>query len=121
MPLIASILVGLIAALHFYILWFEMFAWESRGPKVFRNFTPDMFPKTKVMAANQGLYNGFLAAGLVWALLIGDAAWARYVGLFFLGCVLVAGLYGAATASKRILYVQAVPAVLAIVLLLIGI
>ena len=120
MPLIASILAGLIALLHMYILWFEMFAWESRGPKVFRNLTPEMFPKTKVMAANQGLYNGFLAAGLIWALLIGDPIWARNVGLFFLGCVLVAGLYGAATASKRILYVQAVPAGLAILALLIG-
>ncbi len=121
MPLIASILVGLIAMLHLYILWFEMFAWESRGPKIFRGFEPEMFPKTKVMAANQGLYNGFLAAGLIWALLIGDPDWARNVGLFFLGCVLVAGLYGAATASKRILHVQAVPAAAAIIAIVIGV
>lgn len=120
MPLIASILIALIAVLHLYILWFEMFAWESRGPKIFRSFERDMFPKTKVMAANQGLYNGFLAAGLLWALLIGDPDWARNVGLFFLGCVLVAGVYGAATASKRILYVQAVPAGVAIIALLMG-
>ena len=121
MPLIATILVGLIAALHLYILWFEMFAWESRGPKVFRSFEPEMFPKTKVMAANQGLYNGFLAAGLIWSILIGDPVWARNVGLFFLACVLVAGLYGAATASKRILYVQALPAAVAIFLVLAGV
>ncbi|MEL7104765.1 MAG: DUF1304 domain-containing protein [Pseudomonadota bacterium] len=121
MSLIASILIGLIAALHLYILWFEMFAWESRGPKVFRDFAPEMFPKTKVMAANQGLYNGFLAAGLIWALLIGDPDWARNIALFFLACVLVAGVYGAATASRRILFVQAMPAGLAILALLFGV
>lgn len=121
MPIIASIFVGLIAALHLYILWFEMFAWESRGPKVFRGFSPEMFPKTKVLAANQGLYNGFLAAGLIWSLLIGDPVWAGRVALFFLACVLVAGIYGAATASRRILYVQAVPAGVAILCVLAGI
>ena len=116
-PVLALILIALIAALHLYILWFEMFAWESRGPKIFRQFSADMFPKTKVMAANQGLYNGFLAAGLIWSLLIGDPAWASHVATFFLVCVLVAGLYGAATASRRILYVQAVPAALALIAL----
>lgn len=121
MSLIASILIGLIAVLHLYILWFEMFAWESRGPKIFRALDPEMFPKTKVMAANQGLYNGFLAAGLIWALLIGDPDWARNVALFFLACVLVAGVYGAATASRRILFVQSVPAGLAILALLFGV
>jgi len=115
MSLLSQILIGLIAALHLYILWFEMFAWESRGPKVFRSFPKDLFGPTKAMAANQGLYNGFLAAGLIWSLLIGDPDWARHVARFFLACVLVAGVYGAATASKRILYVQAVPAALALV------
>ena len=115
MSLVSIALIALIAALHFYILWFEMFAWESRGPKVFRSFPKDMFAPTKTMAANQGLYNGFLAAGLVWALLISDPIWARNVAVFFLLCVFVAGLYGAATASKRIFYVQALPAVVALV------
>jgi putative membrane protein len=120
MNIAAQFFIGFIAFLHLYILWFEMFAWESRGPKVFRQFSKDMFPKTKVMAANQGLYNGFLSAGLIWSFLIGDPAWSMHVATFFLGCVLVAGLYGAATASKSILYVQAVPAIIALLLLHLG-
>ena len=115
---VASALIALIAALHLYILWFEMFAWETRGPKVFSSFSKEMFPKTKAMAANQGLYNGFLAAGLIWSLLIGDAAWSRNVAVFFLLCVFVAGLYGAATVSRRIAYVQSVPSGLALIALL---
>jgi putative membrane protein len=111
-------LVGLIAFLHLYILWLEMFAWTSRGPTVFKSLPPDLFPATKTLAANQGLYNGFLAAGLIWALLISDPAWQRYVAYFFLGCVAVAGLYGAATAGRRILFVQTLPALLALSLLL---
>ena len=118
MSILAMILIALIAALHVYILWFEMFAWESRGPKIFRQFPKDLFAPTKAMAANQGLYNGFLAAGLIWSLFIVDAAWARNVAVFFLLCVLVAGVYGAMTASKRILYVQAVPAAVALLLVL---
>ena len=118
MSILAMILIALIAALHVYILWFEMFAWESRGPKIFRQFPKDLFAPTKAMAANQGLYNGFLAAGLIWSLFIGDAAWAQNVAVFFLLCVLVAGVYGAMTASKRILYVQAVPAAVALLLVL---
>lgn len=114
MPLLAQILVGLVAVLHFYILWLEMFAWTTRGPKTFRSLRPELFEPTRVLAANQGLYNGFLAAGLVWALLIADPAWARNVASFFLGCVAVAGLYGAATAGPRILLVQTVPALLAL-------
>ena len=118
MSIFATILVALIALLHLYILWFEMFAWESRGPKIFRSFPKDLFAPTKTMAANQGLYNGFLAAGLIWSLLISDIAWSKNVALFFLGCVLVAGVYGALTASKRILYVQAAPAAIAIIFVL---
>ncbi|SFI42552.1 DUF1304 domain-containing protein [Jannaschia pohangensis] len=114
MGLIASILVGLIALLHLYICWFEMFAWERRGPKVFPAFDRDLFARTVSMAGNQGLYNGFLAAGLIWSLLIGDPAWAARVATFFLICVAVAGLYGAVTASRRILFVQTVPAGLAL-------
>jgi putative membrane protein len=120
MATLASLLILLIALLHIYIMWFEMFAWESRGPKVFGNLSADMFPKTKSMAANQGLYNGFLAAGLVWSLLINDGAWSQNVALFFLACVFVAGLYGAATVSKRIMYVQTVPSGLAIIAMLLS-
>jgi putative membrane protein len=115
---IALWLIGLIALIHLYILWLEMFAWTSRGPSVFKSLPADLFPATKTLAANQGLYNGFLAAGLIWSLLISDPVWQRYVAYFFLGCVAVAGLYGAATAGRRILYVQTVPALLALLLLL---
>jgi len=117
MEIIAKALIAIIALLHLYILWFEMFAWESRGPKIFRDFDRDLFPKTKAMAANQGLYNGFLAAGLIWSLFISDAQWSQNVAIFFLLCVAVAGLYGAMTASKKIIFVQTVPAVLALVFL----
>ena len=112
MTLLSQIIVGFVAVLHLYILWLEMFAWTTRARKVFKTIPPDQFEKTKVMAANQGLYNGFLAAGLIWSLVIADANWSKNVALFFLACVLVAGIYGALTASKRIFFVQAVPAIL---------
>ncbi|WP_022801693.1 DUF1304 domain-containing protein [Deinococcus ficus] len=116
MTLIASVLVGLIALLHVYILVLEMFLWTTpRAMKAFGT-TPELAAQTRVMAGNQGLYNGFLAAGLIWGLLTG----AQDVQLFFLGCVAVAGLYGAATANRRILFVQTVPAVLAILAVLLA-
>lgn len=118
MSLFAKIMVGLVALEHLYILWLEMFAWTTRGKKTFKNFPEDLFEKTKALAANQGLYNGFLAAGLAWSLLIGDPAWAHNVALFFASCVAVAGVYGAATASRTILVVQALPAFVTIAALL---
>ena len=118
MIIVVKILTGLVAAEHLYILWMEMFAWTTVGKKTFRNFPEELFEKTKSLAANQGLYNGFLSAGLIWSLLIGDAMWSRYVALFFLGCVAVAGIYGALTAAKRIFVVQALPAIVTLVLLL---
>ncbi len=119
MHLLAKILVAIVALEHLYILWLEMFAWETRGRKVFRgSLRQDMFGPTKVLAANQGLYNGFLAAGLVWSVLITDEAWSKNVAIFFLGCVIVAGLYGGVTAGRKIIYVQAVPAALALLALL---
>ena len=120
MNILSQLIVGFIAVLHIYILWLEMFAWTTRGRKVFKTIPPDQFEKTKVMAANQGLYNGFLAAGLIWSLLITDFTWSKNVAIFFLVCVLVAGIYGAMTASKRIFYVQAVPAILGLLSLLIS-
>lgn len=114
MSILSLILIGAIAALHIYILWLEMFAWETRGPRAFRSLPRDLFPKTKVLAANQGLYNGFLAAGLIWSMLIGDPVWAKNVATCFLLFVLVAGGYGAATASRRIFYIQGVPSILAL-------
>lgn len=117
--IIINIILALVALFHLYIMWFEMFAWESRGPKVFRNFPKDLFPKTKAMAANQGLYNGFLAAGLIWSLLIEDPVWRQHIALFFLCCVIIAGIYGAMTADKKIFFVQALPAIIGVVLLLV--
>ena len=117
---IAAILTGLIAVLHLYIAWFEMFAWTTRGPKVFTSFPAELFEPTMAMAANQGLYNGFLAAGLIWSLLIRDQQWSLKVALCFLIFVAIAGLFGAATVSPSILFVQTVPATLAIVFSLIA-
>jgi len=110
MTIVASVLVGLVAALHLYFLVLEMFFWtKPLGRKVFR-LDPEFAEASKVLAANQGLYNGFLAAGLAWGLVEGNVS----IQLFFLGCVVVAGVYGAATVGKKILFVQALPAALAI-------
>jgi putative membrane protein len=117
MELLSKIVIGLVAALHLYFMYFEMFAWNTTGKKIFGKTLPaEVFPHTKALAANQGLYNGFLSAGLIWSLLISDEIWSRNLALFFLGCVAVAGLYGAATASRKILYVQALPAILGMLL-----
>jgi len=119
MSIVSIILVALIALLHAYICWFEMFAWESRGPKVFATLPKDLFAKTVTMAGNQGLYNGFLVAGLLWSLIIQDPDWSANIAIFFLLCIAVAGAYGAATVGRRILVVQTVPAVLAILSILV--
>lgn len=118
MIIAAKLIILIVAILHFYFLWLEMFAWTTKAKKVFRNFPEHLFEPTKSMAANQGLYNGFLAAGLVWSLLIQDSLWQIYVGLFFLGCVTLAGIYGAISVSKKIFMVQALPALIGILLLL---
>ncbi|MFS2187408.1 DUF1304 domain-containing protein [Mucilaginibacter sp. Mucisp84] len=117
MDLIIKVLIGLVAFIHCYILWLEMFAWTTRGPKAFNKSLQEL-ENSKVLAANQGLYNGFLAAGLIWTFFISDAQWHNYVALFFLSCVAVAGIYGALTVTKKIFYIQAVPAILVIVLIL---
>lgn len=110
-------LVAAIGLLHVYIAWFEIFAWESRGPAVFSAFPPDLFAQTNMMAANQGLYNAFLAAGLFWSLLIKDAKWQTNVAACFLIFVAVAGVFGAFTVSMQILFVQTVPATATLLLL----
>ncbi len=121
MHTISQILIGLVAVEHLYILWMEMFAWETRGKVVFKGALPDdMFKPTKILAANQGLYNGFLAAGLIWTFFIADPVWKSNIATFFLGCVIIAGIYGAMTASKKIFFVQSVPAILALVFLLLA-
>jgi putative membrane protein len=95
-----------------------MFAWTTKGRKVFKSIPPELFEKTKALAANQGLYNGFLAAGLLWSLCIGDAGWSKNIALFFLTCVSVAGIYGAITAQRSIFFKQGLPALIAIALVL---
>ena len=107
----------MVAALHVYFLVLEMFLWtRPLGLKTFRN-TIEKATESAVLAANQGLYNGFLAAGLVWGLFHRNPGFAFQIKVFFLLCVIVAGVYGAATVSRRILYVQAAPAALALILL----
>ena len=113
-------MIGLVALIHCYILWLEMFAWTTRGRKVFRNFPADLFEPTKNLAANQGLYNGFLAAGLIWSFFITNLEWRTNVSLFFLACVAIAGIYGAFSAAKRIFFVQALPALITIALILVS-
>lgn len=119
MKIALSILIGIIAFLHLYFMYFEMFAWTTKGPKVFKQFPKDLFEPTKALAGNQGLYNGFLAAGLIWTFFIENEIWKDNVALFFLSCVAIAGIYGTITASKRILYIQALPAIVAIILIFI--
>jgi putative membrane protein len=115
MTTIANVLIGIVALLHVYFLVIEMFLWTTPyGRRVFR-LTPEFANASKALAANQGLYNGFLAAGLVWGLAEGGEGF--HVKIFFLTCVIVAGLYGAWTVSRKILYVQALPAIAALLLL----
>jgi len=119
METIVQILIGLIALEHLYFLWLEMFAWETAGKKAFKNVLPDeLFEPTKGLAANQGLYNGFLAAGLIWTFFITDSTWRTYISVFFLGCVAIAGIYGGITANRKIFIIQALPAILAMALIL---
>ena len=117
MRLAALSLVALIGALHSYIAWFEIFAWESRGPQVFSSLDAGLFPKTVAMAANQGIYNAFLAAGLFWSLLIKDQRWQIKNATCFLIFVCAAGVFGAATVTMKTLYIQTVPALITLAIL----
>jgi putative membrane protein len=122
MNLIAKILIALVAIEHLYFLYLEMFVWETKGKEVFKGtMAPELFTPTKTLAANQGLYNGFLSAGLLWTFFISDPAWKNNIAIFFLTCVIVAGVYGALTASKKIFFVQALPALLALAAVLMSI
>ena len=115
---VANVFVALMALLHVYILVLEMFLWTTpRGRKAFGT-TPEFAEQSKVLAANQGLYNGFLAAGLVWGLTLGRAGYG--VELFFLGCIFVAGLYGGFTATRKILFIQAIPAAISVCFVLLA-
>ncbi|MFJ8559629.1 DUF1304 domain-containing protein [Streptomyces microflavus] len=109
----AQVLVALVALIHVYFLVLEMFLWDTdRGRKAFGT-TPEFSRESATLAANQGLYNGFMAAGLVWSLLASDPV-SYQAQIFFLGCLVVAGVYGAVTVSRKILFIQAVPSALAL-------
>ena len=118
MMILADVAVCAVALLHVYILVLEMFLWDKPfGRRVF-GLTSEFATASKVLAANQGLYNGFLAAGLLWGLALGHAG--DYIKIFFLACVIVAGVYGAYTANRKILWVQGVPALIALVLVMLS-
>ena len=114
MSIAANIVIALVALLHVWFLILEMFLWTKPAGRRAFGLTAEFAAQSKVLAANQGLYNGFLVAGLVWGLLLGVAGYE--VKLFFLGCVLIAGVFGGLTASRKILWLQALPALLGLVL-----
>jgi len=116
----AKILVGLVALLHVYILVLEMFLWTRDSTRKRFGTSAEFAASTRALAANQGLYNGFLAAGLIWGLVHPDHAIGVQVQIFFLACVMVAGIYGSLTAKRSILFVQTVPAALALLLVLLA-
>ena len=118
MSTVANIAVGIVAILHLYFLVLEMFLWNKpRGLRTF-GLTPEFATASKTLAANQGLYNGFLAAGLVWGLILG--AGGNPMKIFFLACIILAGLFGGFTANRRILLVQALPGAIALILVLLS-
>ena len=118
MELLSKILVGIVAIEHLYIMYFEMFARETIGKKTFKSFPEHVFKPTKELAANQGLYNGFLSAGLIWTFFISDNIWKTNNSVFFLSCIIIAGVYGALTADKKIFITQALPAIIALIFVL---
>ena len=114
MAIVSTVVIAAVALLHLYFLVLEMFLWDKpAGLRAFRQ-TLEAAQASKALAANQGLYNGFLAAGLIWGLSLGDGGQA--IKLFFLGCIVIAGIYGAVTVGHRILFIQALPAALGIFL-----
>ncbi len=115
MSIAANVVVAIIALLHLWFLILEMFLWTKPSGRRAFGTTAEFAEQSKALAANQGLYNGFLAAGLVWGLCLGGTA-GFYVKVFFLACVLVAGIFGGLTASRKILWIQALPAAIALVL-----
>ena len=120
MILVTKLIIVLVALLHLYFLYLEMFVWTTKGRKVFKTLPQALFEPTKQMAANQGLYNGFLAVGLIWSLLIKDPVWATNIAYFFLICIVIAGTFGALSVSKKIFFIQALPALIGLILQLIN-
>ncbi|HVM87511.1 MAG TPA: DUF1304 domain-containing protein [Puia sp.] len=119
MKIVLQIFIVIVAVEHVFFLWLEMFAWETKAKTVFKGSMPqELFKPTKKLAANQGLYNGFLAAGLLWTFFISNDEWKRNISGFFLSCVVCAGLYGAWSVSKKIFFVQALPALITLLLVI---
>ena len=119
MSILANIVVAIIALMHVWFLILEMFLWDKPAGRRAFGLTAEFATQSKVLAANQGLYNGFLAAGLLWGLLLGGVE-GMHVKLFFLACVLVAGLYGGFTATRKVLWIQGLPAAIGLVLVLLS-
>jgi putative membrane protein len=119
MSILANIVVAIIALMHVWFLILEMLLWDKPTGRRAFGTTAEYAAQTKVLAANQGLYNGFLAAGLLWGLLLGDSE-GTHAKLFFLGCVLVAGLFGGFTATRKVLWIQGLPAAIGLVLVLLS-
>ena len=115
MNIVINIIIGFVVLLHLGFLTIEMFLWDKPAGRGIFHTTVEFATQSKTLAANQGLYNGFLAAGLIWGLFAGDA-----VKIFFLSCVIIAGIFGAFTVSKRIFYIQALPALIGLVILLLA-
>ena len=117
MEFILKILIGIVALEHIYILWIEMFAWTTKGVSTFKSLPKELFPKTKALAANQGLYNGFLSAGLIWSLLISDPIWFKNIAIFFLFVNNCSSLWSNNT-SKSIFIKQGIPALITMLILI---
>ena len=117
--MVGKILVGLVAVQHLFIMIMEMFLWEKRGPSIFKAFDKALFTKTTAIAKNMGLYNGFIAGGLIWSLFISDPVWSRNIAMYFLACVAIAGVYASFTAEKSIFVKQSVLAILGLIFLII--
>lgn len=115
--MVEKVLILFIALEHLYIMIVEMFLWTTTGKKIFKSIPEDLFEKTKKLAANQGLYNGFLSLGLIWSIVEKNSVFSTNLSYFFLGCVFVAGVYGAITSDKNIFFKQGLPALLVIIIL----
>lgn len=117
MEIVSKIFIGLVSLMHLYTLYIEMFAWETKGRKAFRDaIPPEGFTPSRNLASNLGLYNGFIAAGLIWTLLITDVEWQTNIAIFFLSFVVIAGIYGGVTGSEKVFFFQALPAIIALTL-----
>ncbi|MEY8758960.1 DUF1304 domain-containing protein [Chryseobacterium tongliaoense] len=120
MNTLAFFLTAFVSLEHLYIFAMEVFAWETLGKKTFKTLPEELFEPSKKLAANQGVYNGFLSIGLAWSCFIDDPIWSENIGIFFLSCVIVAGIFGAWTITSKIFFTQAVPAIIALTAVLIS-